>query len=94
MSAFTFKPEFEDFINKKPDKYWKPFIDLYNELEQLGTINVSLYQLYELWKQFILKTECDNNWYTYYSREIFNGVRLPESDDINTFAVWLSEQGV
>lgn len=92
MSAFMFKPEFEDFINKKPDKYWKPFIDLYNELELLGTVNVSLYELYELWKHYVLETECDNNWERYYSREIFNGVRLPESDDINDFAVWLSER--
>ena len=94
MSAYTFKPEFEEFINKwsKENRNWQTFINFYYELSCFGTVNVSLDELYELWKRYVIEYVYDNNMDAYHEDKVLYGEKLPHNYEVNAFAVWLSKQ--
>lgn len=93
--AFVFDPGVEEFIyeNNMPLENKRRFIKLYTALNAYGTLNITLSELYNKWRDY-LPTIINGGEYELKYHECMYGEILPNKHDVNDFAKWLSKQEV
>lgn len=93
--AFVFDPGVKEFIEEKgvPFERKKRFIKLYTALKTYGTLNITISELYNKWREY-LSSYRDGGEYELQYDESMYGEILPNKHDLDDFAKWLSKQEV